>query len=171
MGAMVPSAVLEKRWWRRQWGGVQPDKCAFGWVSRVTLIPVHYLDSFSASSTAERMPSFFSSSTRSPFWCICRKMSQPPTNSPLKYTWGIVGQLEKSLTPVEGRQRQYYQSCFSEHLVGFKIRRSSLVTCLISIFKENLRGGVFFLPTETVAKAQTSTLTAKGLQPNSDLFI
>lgn len=31
--------------------------------------------------------------------------------------------------------------------------------------------GFFFLPTETVAKAQTSTLTAKGLQPNSDLFI
>lgn len=66
--------------------GVQPDKCAFGSLSRFTLIPVYYLDSFSASSTAERMPSFFSSSTRSPFWCICRRMSQPPTNSPLKYT-------------------------------------------------------------------------------------
>lgn len=58
-----------------------------------------YLDPLSASSSAELMPSFFSSSTRSPFWCICSRMSQPPTNSPLKYTWGMVGQLEKSLTP------------------------------------------------------------------------
>lgn len=47
-----------------------------------------------SSRRAERIPSFFSSSTRSPFWCICRRMSQPPTNSPLRYTCGMVGQLE-----------------------------------------------------------------------------
>ena len=46
-----------------------------------------------SSKRAERIPSFFSSSTRSPFWCICRRMSQPPTNSPLRYTCGMVGQL------------------------------------------------------------------------------
>ena len=34
--------------------------------------------SFVSSKRAERIPSFFSSSTRSPFWCICRRMSQPP---------------------------------------------------------------------------------------------
>lgn len=50
--------------------------------------------SFSASRSAERIPSFFSSSTRSPFWCIWRSISQPPTNSPLRYTCGMVGQLE-----------------------------------------------------------------------------
>lgn len=50
--------------------------------------------SFVSSKRAERIPSFFSSSTRSPFWCICRRMSQPPTNSPLRYTCGMVGQLE-----------------------------------------------------------------------------
>ena len=50
--------------------------------------------SFVSSKRAERIPSFFISSTRSPFWCICRRMSQPPTNSPLRYTCGMVGQLE-----------------------------------------------------------------------------
>lgn len=43
-----------------------------------------YLDSPSTSSSVDRMPSFFSSSTKSPFWCIWSRMSQPPTNSPLK---------------------------------------------------------------------------------------
>lgn len=52
------------------------------WV--VFFLLFSYLDSFSASSSAELMPSFFSSSTRSPFWCIWSRMSQPPTNSPLK---------------------------------------------------------------------------------------
>lgn len=58
--------------------------------------PGPHLESWSLSSPrrAERTPSFFSSSTRSPFWCICRRMSQPPTNSPLRYTCGMVGQLE-----------------------------------------------------------------------------
>lgn len=55
-----------------------------------------HLESWSCFSSrrAERMPSFLSSSTRSPFWCICSRMSQPPTNSPLRYTCGMVGQLE-----------------------------------------------------------------------------
>lgn len=33
-----------------------------------------------------------SSLSRSPDWCICRRMSEPPTNSPLMKTWGMVGQ-------------------------------------------------------------------------------
>lgn len=65
--------------------GSQFDGCVLCIVRRLKLIPL-YLDSFSASSRAERMPSLFSSSTRSPFWCIWSRMSQPPTNSPLKYT-------------------------------------------------------------------------------------
>lgn len=84
--------------------GIQPVKCVLCLVSCLKSVLSLYLDSFSASSSAEWIPSFFNSSTRSPFWCIWSRMSQPPTNSPLKYTWGIVGQLEKSLTPVEGRQ-------------------------------------------------------------------
>lgn len=55
-------------------------------VSCLKFIVFLYLDSFSAFSSAELMSSFFSSSTKSPFWCIWSRMSQPPTNSPLKYT-------------------------------------------------------------------------------------
>lgn len=88
-----------------EWGGGWWGVNLINVVSCLKFILVLYLDSFSASSSAELMPSFFNSSTRSPFWCIWSRMSQPPTNSPLKYTWGMVGQLEKSLTPVEGRRR------------------------------------------------------------------
>ena len=40
---------------------------------------------------------FFTSSASSPVCAISVTMSQPPTNLPSMYTWGIVGQLEYSL--------------------------------------------------------------------------
>lgn len=54
---------------------------------------------FSFFNRADVMFTFFNSSTSSPFWCICRRISQPPTNSPFIKTCGIVGQLENSLIP------------------------------------------------------------------------
>ena len=68
-------------------------------------------------SKADLIPILPSSSTSSPLWCICSRISQPPTNSPSKKTstkdndnvyfvqkpmietWGIVGQLLYSLMP------------------------------------------------------------------------
>lgn len=97
-------------WYLSVWVEVRGERCDLKNVSFVfstvwKFIIFLYLDSFSAFCSAELIPSFCNSSTRSPFWCIWSRMSHPPTNSPLKYTWGIVGQLEKSLTPVEGRWR------------------------------------------------------------------
>ena len=48
----------------------------------------------SADNKADLIPIFSSSSINSPDWCICNRISQPPINSPLKKTCGIVGQLE-----------------------------------------------------------------------------
>jgi len=44
--------------------------------------------SFSSSFLSRSLvtPTFFSSSMRSPLWCICSRMSQPPTNSLSRYT-------------------------------------------------------------------------------------
>ena len=46
----------------------------------------HFYLSFSGASDsrAEVMPIFWSSSISSPLWCICKRISQPPMNSPLK---------------------------------------------------------------------------------------
>uniref|UniRef100_A0A6M2DXY3 Putative secreted protein n=1 Tax=Xenopsylla cheopis TaxID=163159 RepID=A0A6M2DXY3_XENCH len=62
-------------------------------------IHISYLSSCSFARSALLMPTFFNSSIKSPDWCICNKISQPPTNSPDMYTCGIVGQLEYSLIP------------------------------------------------------------------------
>lgn len=51
------------------------------------------------SNKADLMPALRSSSIRSPFWCICNMMSQPPMNSPPMKTWGIVGQFEYAFIP------------------------------------------------------------------------
>lgn len=84
-----------------------------------TSIQVVYLDSCSAPKRADLIPSFWSSSTRSPLWCICRRMSQPPTNSPLKNTCGIVGQLVNVFTPIERAHDKYITSaeCYIPKMV------------------------------------------------------
>lgn len=51
------------------------------------------------SKSALVIPTFFNSATSSPFLCISKRMSHPPTNSPFMKTWGMVGQFEKSLIP------------------------------------------------------------------------
>lgn len=76
-------------------------------------------ESCSLESNALVIPHFFSSSTKSPLWCICNNMSQPPTNSPFMKTCGIVGQLVKSLTP----ETNFYFT-FSPQHVHFEILKS-----------------------------------------------
>lgn len=63
----------------------------------------HFESSVFLSNKADVMPALRSSSTRSPFWCICNMMSQPPINSPPIKTWGIVGQFEYSFIPKRKR--------------------------------------------------------------------
>lgn len=54
-------------------------------------------------SAATRTPFSSSILESSPFWCIDIKISHPPTNSLSKYSCGIVGQSEYSLTPTNSQ--------------------------------------------------------------------
>src|SRR5690606_2627858 len=60
--------------------------------------PGHTYDQASLGAHS-RAPASRSMVSSSPFSYISDTMSEPPTNSPLMYSWGMVGQLEKSLMP------------------------------------------------------------------------
>ena len=69
-------------------------RTSFRILFQLLLLFLHSFLSSACANSADLMPIFSSSSTSSPLWCICKRISQPPMNSPLKKTWGMVGQLE-----------------------------------------------------------------------------
>lgn len=60
----------------------------------------------SVSSLGASTPAFSNSSESSPDECIDIRISHPPTNSLLTYSWGIVGHEEYSLIPTDSKKKK-----------------------------------------------------------------
>jgi len=59
----------------------------------------HFARCQAPAALFNRTPASVKTDANSPDWNISRTISHPPTNSPLTYSWGTVGQLAYSFTP------------------------------------------------------------------------